>query len=176
MNRLFDEKMKKKNTMLLTFAIMLSILAIPVYAASVDYQANGKLVIYGNDPLGTSEVINGRWSVKVKEGKVDFKAFYRERNLDEAEGSPVGSIDHFWISLVELETVTIDTDTGECTITGEFYVKKKWRILPDNYNYPPPVKWHDPLYARYGEVTISETGIVIWFWAEIQGPTLAIKY
>jgi len=149
---------------------------IPVYAKSVDYRANGKLVTYSYDPWPSAEVINGRWSVKVKEGEVDFKAFYRERNLGEAEQSPVGTIDHFWISLVELESVDIDYDTGECTITGTFYIRKKWWILSDDPDYPPPIKWLEPQWTGYGKVTVSETGIVIWFWGEIQGPTLAIQY
>jgi hypothetical protein len=166
----------RKAIMLLTCVLMLSVLTIPVYAKSVDYKANGKLVTYDYDPWATAEVVNGRWSVKVKGGEVDFKAFYRERNLDEAEQSPVGSIDHFWISLVGLESVTIDYDTGECRITGTFSVRKKWWILPDEPDYPPPVEWLKPQWTGWGEVTVSETGIVIWFWGEIQGPTLAIKY
>ena len=167
--------MKKKTIMLLTCTIMLSILAIPVYAASVDYKANGKLVTYSYDPSASSEVINGRWSVKVKGGEVDFKALYRERNLGEAEQSPVGTIDEFWIYLDNLYWVDVADDV--CTIHGDFYVVKKWWILPEHENYPPPVKWLEPQeYLEDVEVTIDETGIVIWFWGEIQGPTLAIKY
>jgi hypothetical protein len=168
----------KKTIMFLTCAVMLSILAIPAHAESVDYKANGKLVTYDYDPWATAEVVNGRWSIIVKGDEVEFKAFYRERNLDEEEQSPVGSIDHFWISLVELETITIDYDTGECEITGDFYVKKKWWILPDNpdHPYPPQVVWLDPQWTGYGTVTIDETGIVNWFWGELQGPTLAIQY
>jgi len=172
--------MKKKTILLLTCILMLTMLSVlPVYAkkGSVVYKAKGKLVTY-ELPHPASEVVNGRWSVKVKNGEVDFKAFYRERNLDEVvEQSPVGSIDCFWIHLVEGEA-TINDETGECTIEGTFYVKKKWWILPDNpdYPYPPPVVWLDPQYEGPGTVTIDPTECIIWFYEGLQGPTLAIKY
>ena len=167
--------MKKKIIAFLSCFLVLSIFAIPVYAEPVDYKANGKLVEYGvADP--NCEVINGRWSIVVKgEDDVVFKAFYRERNLvEEVENSPVGSIDEFWISLIDIDTVDIDYDTGACTITGDFNIKKKWWILPDNpdYPYPPQFVWQDS--QRTGVVTIDETGITIWFWGKLEGPTLAI--
>lgn len=97
--------MKRRMIYALTFALFASMLIIPVSAKNgVDYLANGKLVEYGvPGGGGDAEVVNGRWSVKVKGDDVDFKAFYRERNLDaEAERSPVGSIDHFWNTSLNL--------------------------------------------------------------------------
>lgn len=174
--------MKKKTVLILSCLVAISMLAaLPVYAkkGGVEYRANGKLDTYEYDPWASAEVVNGRWSVKVKDGEVDFKAFYRERNLiAEEEQSPVGTIDEFWITLVELESVEINYETGECTITGDFYVKKKWWILPDDPDHPyhPPVVWLDPQWTGYGTVTIDPTQCVIWFWGNIQGPTLAIQY
>lgn len=163
----------------LALILMFAVSVFPVSAkSSVDYRANGKLEVYGVVQPG-AEVINGHWRVKVKDGKVDFAAYYRERNLDQAiEQSPVGTIDEFWIYLTNLDSVDIDQSTGECTIKGTFYVKKKWWILPDNpdYPYPPPIVWKDPLWTGYGEVTIDSSECILWFWAEVQGPTLSIEY
>ena len=59
----------------MTSLLILSMLAVPpIYAkkGGVEYKANGKLVTYGEGMSETSEVVNGRWSVKVKDGMVDF--------------------------------------------------------------------------------------------------------
>ena len=173
--------MKKKTTLFMICILMVTMLGVlPVYAkkGGVDYKANGKLVTYEYvlPPPHSSEVVNGRWSVKVKDGEVEFKAFYRERNLiAEVEESPVGSIDHFWIHLVE-GIATINDETGECTIEGTFYVKKLKRLLPEDPANPPPVEWLDPQWTGYGTVTIDPVQCTFGFYGGIHGPTLSIKY
>jgi hypothetical protein len=170
---------KMKNMKLAVFLIIvLTVLTvIPVNAerGGIDYKANGKLVEYGEEQ-STSEVVNGRWDVKVKGEKAEFKAFYRERNLDITEDSPIGSIDVFWIFLTELNELSVNTDTGECIITGEFMVVKKWWLLPENPDNPPRIKWLKPQWNGEGQVTITPNECVIEFWAELKGPTLAVDW
>ena len=169
--------MKKKTILLLSCVLIISMLAIPPVHAkkeSYEYRANGKLVKYGVATTA-AEVVNGRWSVKVKDGEVDFKAFYRERNLDDTEQSPIGTIDEFWIYLDYVISYGIVGDT--LTIRGNFHVDKKWWILPGHPDYPPPVKWLLPQDTLYDvEVIIDSSGIICWFYGQLQGPTLAIKY
>jgi len=64
----------------------------------------------------------------------------------------------------------VDTETGECEITGLFEVVKRWRTLPSNpEGYP--VVWLRPQFSDIGTVTISPDSCVIWFWGQVQGPT-----
>ncbi len=159
--------------------LLLSVLGVrPALAKNnVIYRANGKLEEY-SPGSPAAEVVDGRWSVKVKEGVVDFKAFYREMNLDpDVEQSPEGTIDHFWIYLVEADTVEIADDT--CTITGDFKVIKKWWILPEHEDYPPPVKWirGEEAWRFYDvSITIDSDGIEFHFFGGLKGPTLSINY
>ena len=174
--------MKKNAILALSLVVALTMLVIPVSAANkIEFRANGKLVTYPNPtPEPGAEVVSGQWSVKIMNGKVDFKAFYRERNLGPPEQSPIGTIDEFWITLDTLYEYSINTETGSCHISGEFSVLKKWWIAPDNYmgvSPPPPVYWQDYGGVPFvGDVDIDSNGCVIWFWGQVQGPTLAIQY
>ena len=162
----------KKLKLSLVLTIIALTLVLPVYAGRADYRARGKLVAY-DPPQPTSEVVNGNWNVVVNGDDVDFRAFYRERNLDAGfpEYSPVGSIDHFWITLTE-GTAIIDED--ECVITGTFYVRKLWRTLPDEpLGYP--IVWKDPLYVTVGTVNIDSDGIQFDFQWNLEGTTLSIQ-
>ena len=155
---------------------MLSFIAVPVYAKRFDYMAYGKLVDYGVES-DAHEVINGHWYIRVNGDNVRFRAYYRERNLDATvENSPVGSIDHFWISLVELDNIDIDYDTGECTLSGIFKSRKLWAILPSHEAWPRRYVFLNPQWEGYGTVTIDENGIVIWFWGELLGPITNIQH
>jgi len=75
----------------------------------------------------SSEIISGKWSVHVKGDELVYKAMYKELNLDEeAEESPVGSVDIF--------THTFSTDSYELegdvlTFEGSMQVKKVWTKL-----------------------------------------------
>lgn len=167
----------RKKSILISILLISTIAFLPVYAkkGGLEYRANGKLVIYTDSGPG-AEVVNGRWSIKVKDGEVDFKAFYRERNLDpDIEESPAGTIDEFWIYLDNLIDYEITDDT--CVLRGDFHVDKKKWILPENPEYPPRVEWLRPQATFYDvEITIDKDDIVIPFWGGLAGPTLAIQY
>ena len=167
----------RKKSILISILLLSAFAVLPVHAKkeSLEYRANGKLVTY--TPPGTaSEVVNGRWSIKIKDGQVDFKAFYRERNLDpNVEHSPEGTIDMFWIYLDNLIDYQITDDM--CVLRGDFQVDKKWWILPEHEDYPPLVKWLRPQAELFDvEITIDQDGILISFWGGLAGPTLAIQY
>ena len=164
--------MRKKLGLSLLMTIIALTLVLPVQAQRVDYKAGGKLVTYGGPP-SSAEVVNGHWRVVVKGDDVDFQAYYRERNLVEAEEeSPVGTIDLFWITLTD-GTAVIDGD--QCEITGTFYVRKKMWTLPDDpRGYP--IIWLDPQHEPYGTVTINAEGISWDFHGNMEGTTLSIQY
>ena len=119
--------------------IVLALLVQPVSAKGIEYKANGKVTSYMNyDPEnpGSSMVIGGNWNLKIKDGKVDFTLFYREMNLisEEEGGAPVGSVDHFTITLTDQETVMYEPGKY-CYISGWFNVDKlAW--LPEGSTPP----------------------------------------
>lgn len=169
----------KRNTLLFLVTMLVASMLVTTASAKngVEYRANGKLVSY-DPPQVSSEVVNGHWSISVKDGSVDFKAFYRERNLGESEMSPCGSIDEFWISLDRLESVQVNLGDGSCSLTGDFVIKKKWWVLPGYYDYPPRVEWlrGETAWHYYGDVTVNPVECFLWFFGGVNGPTLAIQY
>lgn len=169
--------LRVKTPRLIVLLVIVNLLVVPASAKSVDYRANGKLDEYGYGEE-SAMVLNGRWSVKVKGDDVDFKAFYRELNLvPEVEQSPEGTIDEFWLTLVNVEYVEITGDT--CYVVGDFEVVKKWWILPEHEDYPPPVKWLRGEEAWFFDdvaVEIDSAGIQFHFFGGLKGPTLSIHY
>lgn len=131
--------MRKKDLFVLSLVAVLMMLAVPASAAGrVEFRANGGDLGYpdpGPDP--SSVVVGGNWNMRVAEGDVDFRLSYREMNLiPEVEGgAPAGSVDHFWMSMVEVYGV--DVGTGGCWVYGRFNVDKlAW--MPEGSN--PPIR------------------------------------
>ncbi len=122
-------KRSASKLVIVSLVVVLAMVVLPASAANkVDFRANGKVTsYYGYDPgnPGSSMVVGGNWNIHVKDGCVDFQLFYKELNLiSEGEGgAPVGSVDQFRITLVELYYV--DYMPGEyCYINGRFNVDK----------------------------------------------------
>jgi len=119
--------MSKKTFLGLALVILLILVTIPMSSAKgVEYRANGKDLSYPNpDPNPSSVVVGGNWNIKVKDGKVDFNLFYKELNLiPELEGgAPAGSVDHFYMSLIEAWDIEIQPH-GICFVHGLFNIDK----------------------------------------------------
>lgn len=132
--------MRKNSVIALSvLTIMMAMLVLPVSAAKkMEHKANGKVTEYASYPPGphSSEVVGGNWNLRVKDGKVDFRLFYKEMNLipDEEGGAPVGSVDLFKITFKPAEIIgtppfEIDED-GTWVITGDFNIDKL-AVQPD---------------------------------------------
>jgi hypothetical protein len=148
---------------------MASLLAMaPVSAkkSALEFKANGKLTNYPEEPDPASVVVGGRWDVKIMDGAVEFKFYYRELNLDpEVELSPEGSVDHFRGYVTELYGYYMGEGIVEiwCKLTVD---KKMWFL--DEYEDPPPwlpehapVDWIPGFMVRNTKITITPDGIEI---------------
>lgn len=167
-------KMNRKIKLATTCLLLASMFMLPVSAKKpgLRYGANGKLENYVD--AWSAEIVNGHWHVKVKDGDLEFRAYHRERNLDEIENSPIGSVDHFWLSLTNVGSFVIDEDTLtiECTI----HVDKLWWNI--DTGLPEWVEW------EYSGVVITVNSESIYIdspqlgdqdWDRV-GPTLSLHY
>ena len=122
--------MKKNSILALSLlTLMLTMLAVPAYAApkapnKVIFRANGKVTNYlPYDPNSPNSVLGGDWNINVKDGKVDFKLFYKEWNIYDYQYANPDTVDHFTFTLVSLNY--IDVVPGQyCYIEGHFNVDK----------------------------------------------------
>ena len=118
--------MKRAKVLTMCCLLMASLfVAVPVLAkkGGVVYRASGRLESYVD--AYSSEIVNGHWHLKIMGEEVEFFAFYRERNLDEGvEGSPEGTVDHFFNTVTNVEDYETDGDT--CVIWCDIHVDKLW--------------------------------------------------
>ena len=161
--------MKKslKVTILVTFIVLL--LVAPVSAPlPMRLRAWGRLsnYAYAEGVSQTAEVLGGTWYCSVTGDYAHFYASYNELNLHEDEGSPVGSVDMFWIRLVDTLEVNYNTEAVE--IVGWFEIMKRWVTLPDG-----EIVWLNPFWEGEGTVTINPDMCNIFLFDEavIQGQT-----
>lgn len=150
--------MSKKTLFGLAFVMLLTLVTVPLSSAKeVEYRANGKVLSYPDQgPNPSAVVVGGNWNIKIKGENVVFELFYREMNLIEQEGSaPAGSVDHFYMSLVETWYVDVWGD-GECFVMGLFKVDKlAWR--PEGST--PPIDHVYDYWGWRGLVYINPEGI-----------------
>jgi hypothetical protein len=92
------EKMKvKKNLIVLTFVLItFTTIGVSLAKQQVEwtYYAYGTLDNYHQED-GSAEVVSGIWNLKVLGDRVWFNGYYLEKNMDDREDEPVGSIDIF---------------------------------------------------------------------------------
>ncbi|MCK4829025.1 hypothetical protein KA005_75580 [bacterium] len=120
--------MKKRSILMLSILLtMTAVTFLPVNAAKpIIYSASGTLDDYYD--YATAEIVGGTWTLKATENKVWFEAVYQEKNLDEeAENSPVGSIDRFELKLGKIGFWFIEGDT--LTVVGHVRFKKEWVMM-----------------------------------------------
>jgi len=118
----------------LGLVVLLTLMIVPSSAAAppstkVIFRANGKVTNYsGYDPFGINTIVGGNWKINVKDGKVDFKLFYKESNIFEGQYADPKTEDHFTMTLVTLEYV--DAVPGQyCFIYGHFNMDKlAWKL------------------------------------------------
>ena len=107
----------KRLRILALFLIITSSIVLPISARPSGFSAQGSIDTY-LDELPHAEVVDGHWSVNVKEVhgeyKISFNAFYRELNLGGEGAHPydqaVGLIDHFWLNLDDPSVVEMGED------------------------------------------------------------------
>jgi hypothetical protein len=137
------------------------------------YKAHGLLEYYDDVSVATeAEIVSGNWRFNVEEDSYEFTAKLMERNLDEvAEQSPEGSIDKFWINLVDTHIVQYYPD-GAFEIYGDFEITKHWKTLPDNPD-GYPIVWRN--FVTDGWMRIDSEKCVLWFFPDATGRTLKVK-
>lgn len=136
------------------------------------YKAWGLLEYYDDPDVATeAEIVSGSWKFTVKGDSYDFNAILLERNLDEeVEQSPEGSIDKFWIKLVDTHIVQYYPD-GAFEIYGDFDITKRWKTLPDNPDGYPIVWRH---FVIDGWMRVDSENCVLWIFPDATGRTLKI--
>ena len=139
----------------------------------LNYKAHGLLEYYDDPSVATeAEIVSGNWRFNVEEDSYEFTAKLMERNLDEvAEQSPEGSIDKFWINLVDTHIVQYYPD-GAFEIYGDFEITKRWKTLPDNPD-GYPIVWRN--FVTDGWMRVDSEKCVLWFFPDATGRTLKIK-
>lgn len=116
----------KSKLILLGVILLLLTQTVPI-SAKVNkpiLTASGTIDSY--EDTWSAEIISGKWSIQVKGDILIYKAKYKERNLDEIEDSPVGSIDIFTHNL---STDSYEIDGNVITFEGTMQVKKVWTKL-----------------------------------------------
>jgi len=152
--------MKKNSILALSLVgLMLAMLVAPANAAKkMEFRANGKITNYsGYTPPGPNTVVGGEWNLIVKnydpvnhKGNVEFKLMYKEVNLSPGENAPYGSVDHFWITMIE--ATWVDVENG--CFYGHFDTYKL-AVQPDGTK----VMQHNPFGDVWGVVWLtSSTG------------------
>jgi hypothetical protein len=158
----------KSRSLALGLVVLLTMVIVPVSASSeapTSFKANGRDLWYpGFDPNypGSSMIVGGNYNMAVRNydadthtGDSSFQLFYKEMNLvpgDEG-GAPIGSVDHFQITLIETYGVDMNPDwylgdqsDPKCIIYGKFRVDKlAW--MPEGST---PRKSH--FYYFFGDV------------------------
>ena len=153
--------MRKHLLLALSLTAALMTLILPVSATNkIEFRANGKDLYYpnpDNDPDPSAVVVGGNWNIRVKDGEADFKLFYKEMNLIPAEegGAPAGSVDNFYISLVETYELSIQDDA--CIVYGRFNVDK-WAWRPEG-SIPPKEHIYNFFGYQDGSIHISPQGL-----------------
>ena len=120
--------MKKRSILILSILLTMTAVSFkPVNAKKpIIYRASGTLDSYYD--YTTAEIVGGTWTLEATENTLWFKAMYFERNLDEeAENSPVDSIDTFELKLGKIGFWFIDGDT--LFVLGYVRFKKEWAMM-----------------------------------------------
>ena len=89
--------MKRKSLLVLTCIIagilLVSTTVMAKYKTDLEGSAYGTFDYYQGEPELSAEVVTGVWNLKITDGKIWYYACVLEKNLDESEGSPIGSVD-----------------------------------------------------------------------------------
>ena len=168
--RKVKNKSMKNRLLILGLVVILAMMILPVSAAKTSvFKANGKVTNYsGWNPPDPNTVVGGTWNIRITNyddyahtGNVDFKLMYKEVNLSPGENAPYGSVDHFWITLVE--AYWVDVPNG--CVSGKFDTYKL-AVQPDGTK----VMKHNPFGDVYGAVWFTSTGLVFdaWPWTITQ--------
>lgn len=149
--------MKKKSILILGTLLIASILAIGPTLATLEFNANGKITHYLPE-VTSSEVVHGRWDVKIKDGEVEFKGYYTELNIEEVEQSPPGTVDHFRLRFTDQYMYAIEPDL--VTIWGTIhYDKKYWVVEGNTWGIDPPgnapVDWVEDFIVAWVKIEID---------------------
>jgi hypothetical protein len=186
---------KTKFTLLLLATLSASLLLPTTSAEKPDFmlKASGDLIEYKYG--WTAEILEGKWSVHVSDGDpapgpydpvVKFKAQYLELNLDEIEGSPVGTVDKFWWNMENIVGFDIDPVPGGdpdpepyiLYLNGDIRVKKaSWRLDSGKYEVYEYI-WYDVVITidrETGELLVDLPVSAGQDW-DIAGTTTKISY
>ena len=86
----------RTRALIVATALILAIAIIVPVSAKKPTRLEASGTIDGYVDAWSARIVSGHWSVTVKEGVLQYKAFYHEMNLDEIEeNSTVGSVDIF---------------------------------------------------------------------------------
>jgi hypothetical protein len=150
-----------KKLLLLAICTMLFTSAYAVLPVSakggLEFKANGKITHYA-EGITSSEVLGGRWDLKIIDGVAEFKGYYRELNKEAPEYSPEGTVDHFKLSYSDHYTHLIEGDV--VTVWGTIHYDKKYWVVEDNpWGVDPPgnapVDWIEDFIVRWVKIEIN---------------------
>lgn len=131
----------------------------PRHGSGTEFKANGRIESY-EEWVTSSEILDGHWSITVRNGVVKFTGFYRELNIDPTvEMSPAGTVDRFKLYM-ESTDYWYEGDT--LVILGTMHRDKKMWFLDDYTGVTLP-GWFDPEW-------IPEHGNVAWIYDFMPAP------
>ena len=133
-------------TCIITAILLVSTTVMAKYKTDLEGTAYGTFDYYKGEPALSAEVVTGVWNLKITDGKILYYACVLEKNLDESEGSPVGSVDvlEYTIAGKPFEVAKGYDDMFESEVVKVFaniQVKKQWALFDGTYTTRTWTTW-----------------------------------